>query len=525
MAARPFASVASRPFRSTSARAFSVAAAATTSSVLRTTAAYDSATFQRVGSTFAVKSTLLAGTPFSAPIASRNFSLWPSNKPANTDAQQTASDVAQDFKDSAQSTAQSVQSHASGAVQRTQDAASNTLQQTEEVASDTLASLQQSAHEAATHGSDAFVDVDPTAAGTVTEAFGSAMGVQAGELTKLGLNHWASPVGWVTNLLETVGLYTGLPWWGTIMVTTLMLRFALAPLNISGQKNAIRLGNIQPKMKLMMEDVKSAKASGDQLRMQQSVAEVQALMRKNNTNPIKSITPVLVQLPLMFSFYLALSRIASSGSFSFAHGGPWWTFDLTSPDPTYILPLVSTVATLAVAEVSFLLGTNASADAAQTQMMKWLFRGFMPVIGYFATSLPSAVLVYWATTNIWSLLQLLILQIPIVRKWAQFPKRITPPVNPYAPKPKGIIEQIKERAANQSKPAVIPVAPSPKASATSRSDALQEMLADDKAAPAQSNSTPADGAKPTSSPKPKLSSHAQRKIQRQLDAQERRRRN
>lgn len=519
IAAGPFlASVVPRPLRANGARPFSAAAASNPSSssrsIFRSTTGSHSSILHHKVSAFSARSTLLANAPFSTPIASRNFSLWPSSSSKLPEGNSFR--IAEDVKESAPSAGQHEQNQVSEALQQTQDAATRVSHQAEEAASDAFSSLQSTAHDAGNKISQTLDNVESGVSSTVNEAIGSSMGVQPGEMTALGLNHWSSPVGWVSNLLETVGLYTGLPWWGTIMVTTVILRLCLSPLTISGQKNAIRLGNVQPQMKDIMDDIKLARSSGDKLLEQKSVTDLQTLMQTSRANPFKSMVPLLFQIPTMLAFYLALSRLAASGSFSFAHGGPWWTMDLTSPDPTWILPALSAVATFGVAEIGFLLGTNATADVKQTQLMKWLFRGAIPVIGYFSLSFPSGVLMYWATTNVWTLIQLGVLQIPFVRKWAKFPKRVQHPVNPYAAKPKGIFDQIKERASSQSGPSVTPVMPSPKAVATSRADALKVMLtSNDKAASDKPGAT--DATAETMTP-------AQRRTQRILNAKERRRR-
>ncbi|SNX82130.1 related to OXA1 - cytochrome oxidase biogenesis protein, mitochondrial [Melanopsichium pennsylvanicum] len=457
------------------------------------TNAYNSAIFAR----FTVpKSTLLSGRPL---VASRNLSLWglSSASSKNKSDPSTISPELETKNDQAFEPAnhsiQSVEQNLQDAKQTLSDNFSNAAS----TASDAASTLHTNASQDTSNLTQTFSNVDSAAVSTVTEAFsGSAIGVQPGELTELGLNHWSTPPGWLTNLLEFVGTHTGLPWWGTIAFTTVALRLFIAPISISGQKNAIRLGNIQPEMKRNMDDIKHYKAAGDQMAMQKSVMATQKLLRDNKANPLRSFVPVLVQLPLMFSFFLALERIAKAGSYSFAHGGPFWTMDLTIPDPTYILPAVSTLATFAVAELGFKVGTTTQSDPAQSQMMKYIFRGFMPILLWISTTFPSGVLVYWATTNMYSLLQLMVMQTPIVRKWAKFPKRIQHATNPYEPQPKGFMEKLKAArdqlgdSSTKSKLTTKPVAVSntnTKASnittsVDSRSEALKEILDSDKAA-------------------------------------------
>nr|QBH67537.1 putative mitochondrial OXA1-cytochrome oxidase biogenesis protein [Ustilago esculenta] len=487
------------------ARNYSIVASASPRTAGVRTSAYESATFTRASVAFPAKSTLLAGKPFSSTIAHRSLSLWPGSNSSSSSSEssdpsafkfnleskkQEAMDVASELKQSAEATL-----HDAGST------VSEGLHTTQQVASDAAATLQAKASEVSATLTEQVSNVDASAASTVTEAFGGAMGVKAGELTELGLNHWASPPGWVTNLLEFIGNTTGLPWWGTIAVTTVALRLLITPINVAGQKNSIRLGNIQPEMKRNMDDIKHYKAAGDQMQMQKAVMATQKLLRENNANPIMSMIPIVFQLPLMFSFFLALERIAKSGAYSFAHGGPFWSTDLTVPDPTWILPAVSTLATFAVAELGFKMGTNSQSDPAQTKVMKYIFRGFMPILAWISTTFPSGVLVYWATTNVYSLLQLAFFQIPVVRQWAKFPKRIQHPKNPYEEEPNSFMDKIKaarDRLSDSSAPKPVkPVVSNTGAGAAgsvgSRSDALKEILDDKAAYEAVSASAAAEG--------------------------------
>ncbi|TKY85971.1 hypothetical protein EX895_004796 [Sporisorium graminicola] len=503
------ASAARSSTRAASAsRSFSVAASASPRTAkLRTTLNYDSATFPRASIAFPAQSTLLAGKPFSSTIAHRSLSLWGSSNDKSSSSQSTdASALNSELhttKDEAVKAADQLKQSTEGALHDASSTVSDGLHSAEHAASDAVHTLQAKASEVTATLTEQFSNVDHAAASTVTEAFTGAAGIKVGELSELGLNRWVSPPGWITNLLEFVGNTTGLPWWGTIAITTVALRLLIAPISISGQKNAIRLGNIQPQMKRNMDDIKHYKAAGDQMQMQKAVMATQKLLRDNNANPIKSLVPILFQFPLMFSYFLALERIAKSGATSFAHGGPFWTPDLTVPDPTWILPAVSTLATFAVAELGFKVGTNNQSDPAQSQMMKYIFRGFMPILAWISTTFPSGVLVYWATTNLYSLFQLAILQVPIVRQWARFPKRINHPKNPYQEEGKTFMDKIKaakdQLSDSSTAKTVKPVVSSTRASSSSagasaRSDALKEILDDKAAYEASSSSAEADSA-------------------------------
>lgn len=67
-----------------------------------------------------------------------------------------------------------------------------------------------------------------------------------------------APIGAAQSLLETVHLYTGLPWWATIAATTVFLRTVLTvPLMAYSFNNSAKLQLLMPKIKELQEELKT----------------------------------------------------------------------------------------------------------------------------------------------------------------------------------------------------------------------------------------------------------------------------
>lgn len=75
------------------------------------------------------------------------------------------------------------------------------------------------------------------------------------------------------------------------------------------------------------------------------------LFEDNKCGPLRGLMLPLIQMPLFISFFFALRGMAAAGLPDFTTGGIAWFTNLSVPDPTYVLPIVSAAATLAVLQV------------------------------------------------------------------------------------------------------------------------------------------------------------------------------
>ncbi len=69
-----------------------------------------------------------------------------------------------------------------------------------------------------------------------------------GDLKSLGFSSAFTPVGWMESAMEATFITTGLPWWATIIVSTVLVRGCLFPIAVKAQKAAVDLQNLRPAM-------------------------------------------------------------------------------------------------------------------------------------------------------------------------------------------------------------------------------------------------------------------------------------
>lgn len=181
-----------------------------------------------------------------------------------------------------------------------------------------------------------------------------------------------------------------------IVVTTLIIRFALLPLMIKQTKSTKAMQVLQPEMAKLKEKY----SSKDQATQQKLQQEMMQLYQKHGINPLAGCLPIFIQMPILFAFYHAIIRTAEIKQHSFL-----W-FDLGHADPYYILPIVAAITTFIQQKLAM---TGTAGQNPQMAMMLWL----MPImILVFAINFPAALSLYWVVGNIFGIAQTYLIKGP-----------------------------------------------------------------------------------------------------------------
>ncbi|KAI9098275.1 60Kd inner membrane protein-domain-containing protein [Phlyctochytrium arcticum] len=236
-----------------------------------------------------------------------------------------------------------------------------------------------------------------------------------GDLKTLGLSNW-TPAGLAQSLLEAVYVTTGLPWWATIMVTTVLIRTALLPLTLKAQRAAAKLSNISPKIKPIQAEMARLREEGDIAGSQRAAMKMQTEFKAAGVNPLSGLL-ALLQAPVVIGFFFGLKGMAELPVPGFDTGGLAWFTDLTVQDPYFVLPVVASMTLLTVFEVGADVGTGATQFAG----MKTFMRLIVVASIFFTSHFPAGVFMYWISTNAFSLAQTLALKRPPVRKFFNIP--------------------------------------------------------------------------------------------------------
>lgn len=218
------------------------------------------------------------------------------------------------------------------------------------------------------------------------------------------------PVGLLEHLIEHVHVAGGLPWWGAIVATTIAIRLLTFPVAAYQMRAAGRLTILKPELQRITDRVK---ASGyDPVATEQYSRQMKELFRRHGTSPFAPFAGVLIQAPVFISFFFAIQEMAK-GLPSFKTGGALWFTDLSTPDELYILPVVTALTFIINIELGAAEGMDASPSGAQ---QKLILRVVSLIMVPFMMTLPKALLCYFVTANLVSLVQATVLRRPAIRK-------------------------------------------------------------------------------------------------------------
>jgi YidC/Oxa1 family membrane protein insertase len=203
----------------------------------------------------------------------------------------------------------------------------------------------------------------------------------------------------------------GIPWGWAIVLLTVCVRAILIPLTVRQIRSMARMQQLAPEMKAIQ-----AKYKEDKQRQQQ---EMMKFYKENNVNPLASCLPLAAQLPVFISLYYMLreslrvdicpdwQKLHNHGVLSTAHtvacgshGQSSFLFigDITDKarGATLVILILLYVGTQLG---SSLMMSGAMTDRTQRQIML-----FMPLLFVvFVIRFPAGVLVYWVTTNFWTI--------------------------------------------------------------------------------------------------------------------------
>jgi YidC/Oxa1 family membrane protein insertase len=198
----------------------------------------------------------------------------------------------------------------------------------------------------------------------------------------------------------------GLGWGGAIVALTIVVRAALMPLTIKQFKSMQNMAKFQPEIKKLQERYK-----GDRERLNQ---EMMKFYRENKVNPFASCLPLVAQLPVFLALFYMLRTdlrldvcpaVNPPGTTNPQPCGPGGAAEfLFIPDITDNATGGVLVVLLILYVGSQLLSTLLMSTATdRTQKIIFLALPFFFVP--FIISFPAGLLVYWITTNLWTIVQ------------------------------------------------------------------------------------------------------------------------
>lgn len=190
----------------------------------------------------------------------------------------------------------------------------------------------------------------------------------------------------------------------SIILTTIIFKTFLLPLNIMQTKNQLKMAEVQPEIQKIQDKYKK----DPQLLAQKQ----QELYKSTGYNPLSGCLPMLIQFPIIIAFYrifLYPTKYAFTDPAFFAQMQKnfFYIKDLDLADPTkLVMPIIAALLTGLTSYLAQHNKTQESMSNEQTQsMMKSMMIMTPLMIFIFARKMAAGLVLYWIVNSLYSLVQ------------------------------------------------------------------------------------------------------------------------
>ena len=237
-------------------------------------------------------------------------------------------------------------------------------------------------------------------------------------------------VAWIMvqfhSLFAWLNMNEGVAWVLSIVGLTIVMRALLIPLFVKQIRASRGMQLASPEIQEIQKKYKNRK---DQASQQAMLAEVQAVYKKHGSNPLASCMPMLAQSPVFFALFRVLMSLQpiAAGEYVRDNLGPLdqqmaqsavnadffgaFISDTFSSTELASTKLIAGILVALMIGSMFITQRQLSrknmpkaalqGQAAQMQkIMLWVLPGVFLISGF---SFPIGVLVYWTTTNLWTM--------------------------------------------------------------------------------------------------------------------------
>ncbi|GAB3655100.1 hypothetical protein GCM10027589_14200 [Actinocorallia lasiicapitis] len=226
---------------------------------------------------------------------------------------------------------------------------------------------------------------------------------------------------------------SGWAWGGAIVLLTVAMRLLIFPLFVKQIQSSRKMQALNPQIQALRKKYASSKKdteSQKREKKQKLQQETMKLYQENGANPISGCLPLLVQFPVFISLFQVLNKIAHAEPNNGSHGiSPELVasaknanifgahisdsfLNAWGSDPKSISALIVCGLAVIISSTTTFLTMKSSMSrqpamdpdnpmASAQKMMVWL----APVFGLFGLGFPLGVLLYWVTSNSWTLAQ------------------------------------------------------------------------------------------------------------------------
>ncbi len=216
---------------------------------------------------------------------------------------------------------------------------------------------------------------------------GFAEAFQVGFITKIGLALMLF-MKWIASLTHSYG--------SAVILLAVIVTVCMSPFTLVSFRSMRKMHELQPKLESIRK-----KYAKDPKRINQ---ETFLLFKEHRVSPLSGCLPLLIQMPIFFSIWSAISHVIE------LRGQPFlWIKDLSLPDRLARIPpgLDLNLLPILMAAAMFFqtkLSQQQTPQSGANQMAKMMSGPLMPIMfGVMFYGLPSYLVLYWLTNSLTTL--------------------------------------------------------------------------------------------------------------------------
>jgi len=225
-------------------------------------------------------------------------------------------------------------------------------------------------------------------------------------------------VGFLTSAqfaLEGLHLWTGLPWWGTIVLGAALLRVILSPFHWFQIRTTHKLQINTTLLKECNEKMMELNATGaPDEELHRNYTKRKVIDQNGLILFGKFMFSLLAQFPFFICVFFALRNMCREPIWAqeLLNGGAYWFTDLTVTDPLYVFPIVG--ASL-VSATMFVAIFSQGATTKNVTVSKILLPTIWIMTFFFIMFFPTAVNIWVLSNGVYGLLITVLIQFNSVR--------------------------------------------------------------------------------------------------------------
>lgn len=262
----------------------------------------------------------------------------------------------------------------------------------------------------------------------------------------------STPVAYCQQGLVELHDLSGLPWWASIIVSTVLLRTVVTmPLAIYQNKIVARLEKISLEMPDIVKELRMETAVAmKKFHWTEKEAQIMYnhslkkqwnnLVVRENCHPAKTMILLWGQIPLWIMMSVSIRNMVQmlpdpssiDAQVTFAEltlGGFGWIPNLTMVDESLILPVAMGLINLIIIEIQSAARKNESSKLQR--IFTNMFRGLSILMIPIAATVPSCLCLYWVTSSACGLGQNLLLMSPRFKRLVGVPQVPSEIARPY----------------------------------------------------------------------------------------------